>query len=287
MLKPLLARGVNDRGTGVAYAKQAAEEHKSTLRQVVDALRDLGASTQVISLPHQPFSVRGVSVVVTVGGDGTLLAASHQCDGHTPIVGVNSAPSSSVGFFCGIKPGRLLKASLRKALDGTLPGVELARMEVRVNRKVISRRILNDALFCHPSPAATSRYIVMLGDDVENHKSSGFWVGPAAGSTAAQYSAGGQILPMTSRDIQFVVRNPYQLTGKLRFARSVVGEGNVLVIYNRMREAKLFLDGPHSVVDVGLGSKLQFMLSPEPIRVLGLSANRGRTRNKRDGLGSV
>jgi len=283
MLRPLLGP-LRERDAAVAAVREAHEEHKSTLRQVVETLRDLGARLHVVGVPHQPFSVRGVALVVTVGGDGTLLAASRQCNDRTPILGINSAPSSSVGFFCGVKPGKRLRAHLEQALEGTLPSLELARMEVRLNRKLISKRVLNDALFCHASPAATSRYIVQVGDDVENHKSSGFWIGPAAGSTAAQYSAGGRILPLTSRQLQFVVRDPYLLTGRLRTSRAVVQEQETVTVHSRMREAKLFLDGPHSVVDVGVGSMLQFSLSSEPLRVLALSPNRGRSGKERQRL---
>ena len=276
-----------DRDVTVADIKAAHEEHECTLRQVETALHELGARIQVVSIPHQPFSVRGVALVVTVGGDGTLLAASHQCDAHTPVLGVNSAPSTSVGFFCGLKPGRRLRSSLEKALEGTLPSMALARMEVRLNRRLISRRVLNEALFCHASPAATSRYIAQVGSEVENHKSSGFWIGPAAGSTAAQHSAGGKILPMASKRLQFVVREPYTLTGRLRFTRTLVREGEALIVYNKMREAKLFLDGPHYVIDIGLGARLRFSLSPESLRVLAIGPDRGRSKSGRTQLGAL
>ncbi len=280
-------RLLSGRDLTVADIKSSHEEHECTLREVQKILDDLGARTHVVSVPHQPFSVRGVSLVVTVGGDGTLLAASHQCDGRTPVLGINSAPSTSVGFFCGLKPGRRLRSSLSKALEGDLPSLALARMEVRVNRRLVSRRVLNEALFCHASPAATSRYIVQIDNEAENHKSSGFWIGPAAGSTAAQHSAGGKVLPMTSKRLQFVVREPYMLTGRLRFAKTLVREGDALIVYNKMREAKLFLDGPHNVIDIGLGARLRFSLSPEPLRVLALQPTRGRSRSGRTQLGAL
>lgn len=280
-------RLLSGRDPTVAEIKSSHEEHEATLREVVGVLRELGAQTQIVSIPHQPFSVRGVDLVITVGGDGTLLAASHQCDKNTPVLGINSAPSTSVGFFCGLRAGRGLRAGIEKALNGTLSSVALARMEVRLNRRVISRRVLNDALFCHASPAATSRYIVQLGGEVEEHKSSGFWIGPAAGSTAAQLSAGGKVLPLASTSLQFVVREPYMLTGDLKLAHTLVREGSALLAFNKMREAKLFLDGPHYVVDIGLGARLRFSLSAEPLEVLAINRARGRSPRGRATLGAV
>src|ERR1019366_7356859 len=45
------------------------------------------------------FLAEGHDLVVTVGGDGTLLAASHGIGPGIGLLGVNSAPSHSLGFF--------------------------------------------------------------------------------------------------------------------------------------------------------------------------------------------
>ena len=224
-------------------------------------------------------------MVITVGGDGTLLAASHHCDSRTPILGVNSAPSSSVGFFCGLMAGEHLVDDLQKAINGTLSSIVLARMEVSLNHTTISRRVLNDALFCHACPAATSRYVLQIENHIEQHKSSGLWIGPAAGSTAAQLSAGGKILPLRSKQLQFVARDPYLLTGRLQLARSTIKQNQSMIVYNNMRDAKLFIDGPHFFVDVPFGSTLRFSLSSEPLRVVAISPRRGRSTDERCELG--
>src|ERR1019366_9105073 len=97
------------------------------------------------------------------------------------------------------------------------------------------------------SPAATSRYIVKLGPVREEHKSSGFWVGPAAGSTAAQRSAGGQVLPLSSRALQLVVREAYHPSGlPPKLAVSLVPDRSRLEVRCKMRQARLFLDGVHT-----------------------------------------
>ena len=66
------------------------------------------------------------NLVFTFGGDGTLLAASHAVSG-VPILGVNSAPSHSVGFFCGAQSGGADKA-ICAAMRGTLAAPSLATM---------------------------------------------------------------------------------------------------------------------------------------------------------------
>jgi NAD+ kinase len=218
-------------------------------------------------------------LVVTVGGDGTVLGASHQLGADVPLLGVNSAPASSVGFFCAAKKGAVL-APLSAALAGKLRGVVLSRMRVELNDAVVHNRVLNEALLCHASPAATSRYILrIVGDGAtqeEEQKSSGIWIGPAAGSTAAQRSAGGRVLPLTSKKLQFVVREPYHGDGDgvaQRLFLGLIDEDQRLEVWSKMRTARLFLDGHHDEREVGIGDRVVFRRSDETLTILGLTRN--------------
>ena len=257
----------------VRRMRRSHDEHERTLAEVGATLDRLGVDVTWVRRGHAPFDPAKAALVITVGGDGTLLAASHRV-GRTPLLGVNSAPSHSVGFFCGVKMGQA-KTAIGRALEGRMHAVHLARMTVLVNGIVASTRVLNDALFCHRSPAATSRYILTLGRVVEEQKSSGFWMGPAAGSTAAQRSGGGKILPLTSKKLQLVVREAYTPEGeKLRLTRVLVPDGKELSVRSKIREGRLFIDGPHEFVDIEMGDHLVFRRSPESLTVLGLSPSR-------------
>ncbi len=264
----------------VRRMRPSHREHVETVEEVREALDRL----QVAATFHDhaaTFLVEGrCDLVVTVGGDGTLLAASHGIGPGVPLLGVNSAPSHSVGFFCGARKGHVL-GTIEEALAGTLRRAELTRMRVERNGERLHERVLNEALFCHMSPAATSRYILRLatagGEPVlhEEQKSSGLWIGPAAGSTAAQRSAGGKVLPLASRKLQFVVREPYRADGHaLEVTLGLVDEDQVLEIKSKMRSARVFLDGDHIVHDVTIGDVVTLRRSDEPLTVLGLPRGR-------------
>lgn len=260
----------------------AHREHEETVEEVQRALDRMGAKVTFVKGAETPFSTKNAALVLTVGGDGTLLSASHNVT-TTPILGVNSAPSYSVGFFCAARRENFA-SSLKRAVEGRMRRVELARMEVRLNGVAIAKRVLNEALFCHATPAATSRYIVELGDFVEEHKSSGFWIGPAAGSTAAQHSAGGCILPLTSLSLQLVVREPYTPGGeRLKLTHAFVEDGEQLVVRSKMDDARIFFDGPHDVVNVKIGDRLVFRRAPHFLTLLGLSTRRRRWRGEENG----
>jgi NAD+ kinase len=216
--------------------------------------------------------------VVAVGGDGTLLSASHSVDS-APVLGVNSAPRSSVGFFCGARR-QTFAERLDEALEGRAKSVTLTRMKVSVNGSQRSARVLNEALYAHSSPAATSRYLMELGKKREEQRSSGFWIGPAAGSTAAQRSAGGRVLPLSSKRLQLVVREPYAPFGqRYQLLKRVISPDERLVVKSKMDDAMLWLDGPYREVPVRLGDEVEFAVSDKPLRVLGLSARRGNTES--------
>jgi NAD+ kinase len=252
------------------------DDHAETVEEVRAALAALHVETMWSDRPHG-FRVEGpCDLVVTVGGDGTLLAASHGIGAGTPLLGINSAPSHSVGFFCAARKGQA-RAALEAALSGKLRETELSRMRVELNGRVLHDRVLNEALFCHECPAATSRYFLrVLGERDrtvagEEQKSSGVWVGPPAGSTAAQKSAGGKVLSLGSRKLQFVVREPYQGGGALSMTLGLVEEGQSLGIKSKMRHARVFLDGDHIMHEVTIGDVVGMRRSAEPLLVLGLS----------------
>jgi NAD+ kinase len=270
---PRATRLLASRDPTVVRWPRAHREHMRTVEVVVRELERLGADVTVVRRAHASFDTVGAALVVAVGGDGTLLGASHNV-GKIPILGVNSAPDSSVGFFCAADASNA-RRMLAKALDEKLPAIALTRMAVSLNGEVRSRRVLNEALYCHASPAATSRYILRFGRVKEEQKSSGFWVGPAAGSTAAQRSAGGRILALGSKELQLVVREPYSPAARRsRLLRVLVSPRREIFAHSKMQRACMFLDGPHMRIEFGLGDVAGFRASSEPLVVLGLGRNR-------------
>lgn len=269
---PRVLRLLRAKDPTVVPLAHANRDHDATIRELRSALRSLGVKAR---FTHDPRIARGdFELVVTVGGDGTLLKTSHHVGPSVPMLAINSAPKYSVGFFAGATKGRVKKA-IAEALDGGLRRTILARMRVEKNGRVLERRVLNEILFCHPNPAGTSRYVLRMDSRKksirEDHRSSGLWVGPPAGSTAAQRSAGGVVLPLGSRKLQFVVREPYRPHGEpLRLQKGLVPEGTRLVVKNKMQSALIFVDGHHRAHDCAIGDELAMQVSEESLVMLGI-----------------
>ncbi len=265
----LLAQG--DRT--VERMQEAHDDHVGTIEEAREALEALGARATFRYRGDEGL-VEDTDLVVTIGGDGTLLWAARWIGPGVPAIAINSAPGDSVGYFCAGAKGAVREV-LRSALAGELREVRLTRMEVSLDGEVVSRRVLNDVLFAHASPAGTSRYILRHeradGSAIEEEqKSSGIWIGPAAGSTAAQLSAGGRVLPAQSKRIQYVVREPYLPPDEsYQLVRGLVDPDERLVILSKVREGTLFVDGSHQRHDVRWGTRVTCRRSEESLTILG------------------
>jgi NAD+ kinase len=257
----------------VARWRKADEAHRRTLDLVLREIRRAGARCELVGSPSESFSATRAALVITVGGDGTLLGASHRV-GNQPLLGVNSSPEHSVGYFCAGQPGNL-QSLIPRALAGTLKAMALTRMKVVVNGRLRFGRVLNEALFSHSIPAAVSRYILEHRGVHEEQRSSGFWIGTAAGSTGAIRSAGGRVLALGSKQLQLVVREPYTPFGThIAMRRIIVNQSEVLQVRTKMDRAVLFLDGPFRRIFLRLGDVVAFSASDETLNVLGVTGPR-------------
>jgi NAD+ kinase len=250
------------------------EENQRTLAAVQ-------AAFEVARLPYDCLyrgeltSVAGYDLVLSVGGDGTFLEVARYAS-DLPILGVNSDPERSTAFFCAANRSTI-RPHLEALMAGKVGEVLLARMQVTINDRLLPYYALNDLLVAHANPAAMTSYTLDIGSISEPQRSSGLWIATAAGSTAAIRAAGGRILPLRSRKLQYLVREPYN-GGRCRYRlyKGMVGPETSLVVTSKTRRGRLFMDGPHLRFSFGLGDVLTVTTAATPLRVLGLDGSRRR-----------
>jgi NAD+ kinase len=212
-------------------------------------------------------------MLLSVGGDGTFLEVARYAI-QTPILGVNSDPQRSTAFFCAADR-QTIQPRLEMLLAGTLHEVRLARLQASINDTPLPSLALNDLLVAHVNPAAIASYTLQVGEYSEDQKSSGLWIATAAGSTAAIRAAGGRVLPLRSRKLQYLVREPYfGDRHSYRFLRGMIAPGPPLRILSRMRRGRVFMDGPHLRFPFDLGDILTVTTAAMPLRALGLDGTR-------------
>ncbi len=251
----------------VARTKSAHEQHLRSVATVLDVLNRSGVEHRLVSTFNRNWAA-WADLVLTVGGDGTFLRASHciaatpDSDG-TPMFGVNSASGTSVGFFCAASAEEF-EPLFQQILAGQLRSRGLWRLQVSLNDKPLRDLALNDVLLAHRVPAETSRYTLSLDGVHQDQKSSGLWVATAAGSTAGIRAAGGKVQEIDSRALQYRVRE--------LMAWAVRGEplmggftSDGLEIVSRMSTGMLYLDGAHRRASFGFGDRIRFEPSPRPL----------------------
>jgi NAD+ kinase len=239
----------------VAKVKAAHEEHYETLEALKADLEGRGVQYECVARADLKEAVDDHDLIISVGGDGTFLDASHAVH-DVPLLGINSARSTSFGHFC---LGNIdnLSEVLDKIEAGDLEPWPLLRLELQVNGNTLPELVLNEVLVCHSNPAGTSRYFIEIEGVREEQRSSGVWIGTASGSTGSLKSAGGVIMPIISQQFQYMVREPwtrpnqtYQLTGG-------VLERNVEIhMSSYMRTGALYIDGQHIDYSFTLGDEV-------------------------------
>lgn len=246
---------------------KAHVEHRETVERVGTALEELKLAHRFVRRTDLRDTLQH-DLVVTVGGDGTFLDASHHVR-DKPMLGVNSAPSQSVGVFCGAH-ARNVKAVLAQVVSGKLQPVALNRCALLLNGNAIVEPVLNEVLVCAQNPAMTARYVIESGKRREHHKSSGVYIGPAAGSSASMRAAGAELLPLTSKKVQWVVREPYRDGGpRLGLVRGVVPKTG-FAVWSKMRTGMIYVDGAHVRYRFDFGDRIELLTEFLPLPVLGI-----------------
>lgn len=256
--------------TGRRLAGQVEDAQREQERTVVtlqEALARLGVTPLTLSVDAIDAQARRAlaraRLVISVGGDGTLLAASHWVTGAT-LLGVNSAPRSSVGYLTSTRRASLARV-LAQIRSGALLPQQVARIQVEIEGKILPPA-LNDVLIAHEQPAATSRYRLHLGRRAEEHRSSGLWISTAAGSTAGIRSAGGQPVPLDDRRLQFRARELYRARGGSATLESgFVEPGRELVVESAMEAGWLFIDGARMPARFPFGARATFRVAEQPL----------------------
>lgn len=259
-------RLLREKNVVIRRSKTTHDIHVDTFETVKNKLKQLKISYDV-TLRYHLRPIRRYDLVLTIGGDGTFLETSHYLQ-EGLLFGINSVPDESVGFFCRATAEDFLE-KLYQYLRGTGRVQTLHRLEMRIDGKKKWPLALNDILFANKNPAGTTRYVLKVRGKKEEQKSSGLWISPAPGSTAATKSAGGKKLPLSSKQIQYVVREPYAPPGKsYRHLRGILNPRESVEILCMMDDAALYIDGPHLVYPVKRGSRIAVRNAHRPIRVI-------------------
>lgn len=184
---------------------------------------------------------KGNDLLITFGGDGTLLSVARQAPANVPIIGVNMG---TLGFLTEIRVDEF-----PSILDRTLAGDYATEARVRFDvivegqeREPKTYRVLNDATI---NKSALARIVEMKvnvsGQFVSTFRADGLIVSTPTGSTAYNLSAGGPIVYPTMSAVIITPICPHMLTN-----RPIVLPDDLQIeisIVTKKQEVFLTLDG--------------------------------------------
>jgi NAD kinase len=179
----------------------------------------------------KPSDLNGVRLVISIGGDGTALSASHYLSSQN-LLAVNSAPETSVGALTTISLKELPR-KMEEIRAGKYKTENLERISVFINREIVEPIALNEVFIGNIKAYLIAKYKVKFNGREEIQKSSGLIFASGTGSTAWFKSAGGRPFAADSRYIKMLVREPYEGHKKeirYLFKEKTVGEGEEISV---------------------------------------------------------
>jgi len=157
-----------------------------------DAMAVLGE--EVLLVPREELPLRA-ELIISVGGDGTLLKAARLAAAHdVPLLGINRG---RLGFLTDVLP-QDMAASVDALLEGRCSTDRRPLLEARIRRadgSSVSELALNDVVLLRRETGRMLDFETRVNSRyVNSHSGDGFVVATATGSTAYALSCGGPII---------------------------------------------------------------------------------------------
>lgn len=185
------------------------------LRNLLEGLSTRGWSASVDPALHAKFDLDAepidwedprADLVLTLGGDGTLLRAARQLAGRPiPIFGINLG---GLGFLTAASPAALWP-SLEAVLDGGAPvepRMTLAAEVLREGRVRWRHHALNDAVIHKSGALRTLKLrLEIAGEELGAYVADGLILSTPTGATGYSLSAGG---PLAVPDLDVILLTP-------------------------------------------------------------------------------
>lgn len=250
------------------------EDSMADASMIEDWLADEGVD--VVRAPgfglDAPADLEGVGLVVSLGGDGTLLRAAHIVGGRgIPILGLSYG---HLGFLTCDQDGLDARAMVAAALAQELHATRRAAIEVRLEgtgadgrpqRRV--ERVLNEVVLARGASGKMVEFDVEAnGVHVDRLRGDGFVVATATGSTGYALSAGGPIVAPDFKGLVCVPIAPHTITARA-FLTSPSDVVRLTVVRDRSSDPCVFADGEPLFPDVA-PETIEAARSPDDVVLL-------------------
>ncbi len=231
------------------YALQLASKLKVLLEEHSLNYNELTFSKDSTkSLDQTEHFYKDKSLVISIGGDGTLLATLRNCAKYdVPVLGINGGRK---GFLIEIGQDKIEEAVTRLKNDDFFIEERhmLKAFVYNCNNKVISQLELamNDFSVSRQGHARMLQMEIMVGEELAEHiDADGVLIASPTGSTAYSLSAGG---PVVMHDVDCILITP--ICAHSLHTRPLVVPDTVKIRVNardKLNDVLLTIDGQRSI----------------------------------------
>lgn len=248
-------------------------EHYASLNKIREVLVKYGIQFDRTYMPYSEYEdFKDKDLIISVGGDGTVLNTSHYILDETPVLTVKSAKGST-GELCEID-AEGFESALEKILHDNFKIEKWTRAEGRFGkRKILALNEIYVGAGFNPSVA---RYELTYRGKSEFQMSSGIMMATGTGSTGWYCNAvRGEInrtFPRTAKELRFCVREP-KVTAKYEMLHGTLLPDEVLMIKSKMNiDGCISFDGDTDkrMYPFKRGDMLEVKISDKPLYVIKL-----------------
>ena len=250
---------------GVLYHPKV-EATRQKAREVQTFLRSAGVTVWVHSAWEPGRIGDGTDLVVTVGGDGTILRAVQALASHgIPVTAINLG---KLGFMTELASGED-QTGLTRMLNGEGWIDERTMLQADVTDAGIARSFhaLNDVVLARGAVARLIRVTVEIDNQPYTmYKADGVIVATATGSTGYAMAAGGAVMYPQCRDFMLVAIAPHLSAG---YPLVLPEASEIALRVETYQTATVSIDG-HVNLPLGNGGEVRLRRSPLTARFLRL-----------------
>lgn len=252
------------------YANTNISDVKELAQKVIDCLGDEEyiIDSELAALMGRegiPLNKMDADIVIVLGGDGTLLRATHNTD--AKIMGINAG---GVGFLTAVERNDIERGiDLLKKGEYTID--RRSKIRVTQNGKVLGDA-LNEAMVHTDSVAKIRAFRVYVDDSLFTEvKADGFMLSTETGSTSYSMSLGAPIMdPRVSNAWMLSPIAAFKYSSRPMVVPSTAKITIELLMPNK--DCLLVIDGQNEIVIEG-GSKVELALSPKYGRLISMGAD--------------
>jgi len=216
-------------------------------------------------MPVEDMRDAGVELIVSVGGDGTVLRSISKMEDPLPTLGINLG---TLGFLVDVQPEDALTA-INDVLKG-FTYTERSRLGVYLNGRALLPAT-NEVVLITARPAKILTFRVSVDDSmIEELRADGVVFATPTGSTAYAMSAGGPIVDPRVDASLIVPLAPFKLSAR----PWVVPASSKISVEMAIpeKEAAIVIDGQHSY-NIKASDRVVLTKAQNPARFVSSSIN--------------